>query len=100
MNVDRLYKIILGPHVTEKSSMATGSNAQVAFKVSKDAKKLEIKKAVEILFETKVNSVRVINMKGKPKRTKIGVGKKSDWKKAYITLADGEEIDFSLGIEE
>ena len=100
MNVDRLYKIILGPHVTEKSSMVTGSNAQVAFKVSKDAKKLEIKKAVEILFETKVNSVRVINMKGKTKRTKIGVGKKSDWKKAYITLADGEEIDFSLGIEE
>ena len=68
--------------------------------MSKDAKKLEIKKAVEILFETKVNSVRVINMKGKTKRTKIGVGKKSDWKKAYITLADGEEIDFSLGIEE
>ena len=100
MNLDRLYKIILGPHVTEKSSMAIGSNAQVAFKVSKDAKKLEIKKAVEILFETKVNSVRVINMKGKTKRTKIGVGKKSDWKKAYITLADGEEIDFSLGIEE
>ena len=100
MNTDRLYKIILGPHVTEKSSMVTGSNAQVAFKVSKDAKKLEIKKAVEILFETKVNSVRVINMKGKTKRTKIGVGKKSDWKKAYITLADGEEIDFSLGIEE
>ena len=55
---------------------------------------------MEILFETKVNSVRVINMKGKTKRTKIGVGKKSDWKKAYITLADGEEIDFSLGIEE
>ena len=54
MNVDRLYKIILGPHVTEKSSMATGSNAQVAFKVSKDAKKLEIKKAVEILFETSI----------------------------------------------
>ena len=100
MNLDRLYKIILGPHVTEKSSMAIGSNAQVAFKVSKDAKKLEIKKAVEILFETKVNSVRVINMKGKTKRTKVGVGKKSDWKKAYITLADGEEIDFSLGIEE
>ena len=100
MNLDRLYKIILGPHVTEKSSMATGSNAQVAFKVSKDAKKLEIKKAVEILFETKVNSVRVINMKGKTKRTKIGVGKKSDWKKAYITLADGEEIDLQkLGQE-
>ena len=100
MNTDRLYKIILGPHVTEKSSMVMGSNAQVAFKVSKDAKKLEIKRAVEILFETKVDSVRVINMKGKTKRTKIGVGKKSNWKKAYVTLADGEEIDFSLGIEE
>ena len=100
MNKEKYYKTLLSPHVTEKASMRLGENAQTVFKVAKDAKKIDIKKAIEDLFNTKVDSVRVINMKGKSRRTRNGIGKKNDWKKAYVTLATGEEIDFSMGTEE
>jgi large subunit ribosomal protein L23 len=96
MNQERLFKVLLGPHITEKAASATGSATQVAFKVATDASKLEVKKAVEKLFEVKVEGVRVINVKGKTRRTKTGMGKRSDWKKAYVRLADGQDIDFSV----
>ena len=96
MNQERLFKVLLGPHITEKAASASGSATQVAFKVATDASKLEVKKAVEKLFEVKVEGVRVINVKGKTRRTKTGIGKRSDWKKAYVRLAEGQDIDFSV----
>ncbi|MDG2018660.1 MAG: 50S ribosomal protein L23 [Porticoccaceae bacterium] len=96
MNQERLFKVLLGPHITEKAASASGSATQVAFKVATDASKLEVKKAVEKLFEVKVEGVRVINVKGKTRRTKTGMGKRSDWKKAYVRLAEGQDIDFSV----
>jgi large subunit ribosomal protein L23 len=96
MNQERLFKVLLGPHITEKAASASGSATQVAFKVATDASKFEVKKAVEKLFEVKVEGVRVINVKGKTRRTKTGMGKRSDWKKAYVRLAEGQDIDFSV----
>ena len=96
MNQERLFKVLLGPHITEKSASATWPAAQVAFKVATDASKLEVKKAVEKLFEVKVDGVRVVNVKGKTRRTRTGMGKRSDWKKAYVRLAEGQDIDFSV----
>ncbi len=94
MNQERLYKIILGPVVSEKSAAAGESSNQVVFKVCPTANKLEIKAAIQSLFGTKVENVSVLNVKGKTKRTRYGVGKRSDWKKAYVRLAQGQEIDF------
>lgn len=94
MNQERLYKIILGPVVSEKSSTVAESGNQVVFKVLKDANKIEIKEAIEKLFNVSVDQVRVLNVKGKTKRTRYGIGVRSDWKKAYIRLSEGQEIDF------
>ena len=69
MNQERLFKVLLGPHITEKAAMSTGAATQVVFKVATDASKLEVKKAVEQLFEVKVEGVRVVNVKGKTRRT-------------------------------
>ena len=96
MNQERLFKVLLGPHITEKSAMSAGTATQVVFKVATDATKLEVKKAVQQLFEVKVDGVRVVNMKGKTRRTKTGLGRRSDWKKAYVRLAEGQDIDFSV----
>lgn len=96
MNQERLFKVLLGPHITEKASMPTGAATQVVFKVATDASKLEVKKAVEQLFEVQVDGVRVVNVKGKTRRTRTGIGTRSDWKKAYVRLAEGQEIDFSV----
>ena len=98
MNQERLMKILLAPHVSEKTSMAADKHNQVAFKVAPDATKTEIKSAVELLFETKVKRVTVSNVKGKKKRFGALKGHRSDWKKAYVALAEGQEIDF-LGSE-
>ena len=96
MNQERVFKVLLGPHVTEKSAMPAGAATQVVFKVATDATKLEVKKAVEQLFEVQVDDVRVVNVKGKTRRTKNGMGRRSDWKKAYVRLADGQDIDFEV----
>ena len=96
MNQERLFKVLLGPHITEKSAMPSGAAKQVVFKVALNANKLEIKKAVEQLFEVKVDDVHVVNMKGKTRRTRTGMGQRSDWKKAYVRLAEGQDIDFSV----
>ncbi len=95
MNQERIFKVILGPHVTEKSAMA-GDDNQYVFKVLRDASKPEVKAAVEKLFDVKVVDVRVANMKGKTKRTRFGLGKRSDWKKAYVRLEQGQDIDFAI----
>jgi len=99
MNQERLYKIILGPVVSEKSAAAGESANQVVFKVLPDANKLEIKAAVQSLFNAKVESISVLNVKGKTKRTRYGLGKRSDWKKAYVRLAQGQEIDLATSAE-
>ena len=96
MNNERLFKVLLGPHITEKASMVSGAATQVVFKVATDANKLEIKKAVEKLFEVEVDAVRVVNQNGKMRRTRTGIGVRSNWKKAYVRLAEGQDIDFSV----
>ncbi len=96
MNQERILSIILGPHVSEKSSMIAESNNQVTFKVLGDATKPEIKKAVESLFNVVVKGVQVLNVKGKSKRTARGkMRSRSDWKKAFVRLEQGQQIDFA-----
>ena len=94
MNEERLLKILLAPHVSEKSNRLTDRYNQVAFKVVRDATKPEIKDAVELLFKVKVKGVTVLNVKGKRKRFGALSGRRSDWKKAYVSLEAGHEIDF------
>lgn len=94
MNQERLYKVLVGPVISEKASIAAEQGNQVVFKVAKDADKREIKKAVESLFKVSVESVRVLNRKGKTKRTRYGLGRQSDVKKAYVRLAEGQDISF------
>ena len=94
MNEERLLKILLAPHVSEKSNRLTDRYNQVVFKVMSDATKPEIKDAVELLFKVKVTGVTVLNVKGKRKRFGALSGRRSDWKKAYVSLEAGHEIDF------
>ena len=94
---ERLHQIILAPVVSEKSTRAAEKNNQAVFKVLRDARKPEIKAAVEKMFNVKVEGVRTLNVKGKTKRFGASNGVRSDWKKAYITLAEGQEIDFLSG---
>lgn len=97
MNPERIYKVLLGPHISEKATIVADGSQQVVFRVACDATKPEIKKAVEQLFNVKVEGVNVLNVKGKTKRTARGMGKRSDVRKAYVRLADGSEIDFMAG---
>ena len=99
MREERLLKVILAPHVSEKSTDTAETNNTVVFKVAKDATKSEIKAAVEKLFEVEVNNVRTVNVKGKTKRTGFRLGKRNDWKKAYVSLQEGADIDFVGGAE-
>jgi large subunit ribosomal protein L23 len=98
MNSERLTKIILGPVVAEKATRVAENHNQVVLKVLPSANKLEIKKAVELLFDAQVESVTTTNVKGKIKRTGRVMGKRNDWKKAYVTLAEGSDINF-IGAE-
>lgn len=93
MNDIRLYKVLLGPHTTEKTVLAAEKNRQVSFKVAVDATKQEVKQAVEKLFNVVVKAVRVSNVKGKSKRFKQVKGKRSDWKKASVSLQEGHDIN-------
>lgn len=94
MKKERLMKVLLAPHISEKSTVAADSNQQFVFKVVPDANKLEIKKAVELMFDVKVDSVQVANVKGKSKRFGQMAGRRADWKKAYVKLQPGQDIDF------
>lgn len=99
MREERLLTVILAPHVSEKSTMTAETANTVVFKVATTATKAQIKAAVEKLFEVEVDSVRTVNVKGKTKRTGMRFGKRSDWKKAYVTLKEGADIDFVGGAE-
>ncbi|WP_113908045.1 50S ribosomal protein L23 [Aliidiomarina celeris] len=99
MREERLLKVILAPHVSEKATMTAENDNTVVFKVAKDATKAEIKAAVEKLFEVEVAGVRTLNVKGKTKRFGARTGQRSDWKKAYVTLNEGADIDFVGGAE-
>jgi large subunit ribosomal protein L23 len=94
MNQERIYKVLLGPLVSEKATMTAELNNQIVFKVSSDATKPEIKAAVEQLFSVNVAGVQTVNIKGKRKRSKSGMGKRNDIHKAYVTLQEGQDIDF------
>ena len=95
MNQERIFTILIGPHVSEKATIVADQNNQYVFKVAPDATKPEIKAAVEALFEVSVTKVNVVNLKGKAKRTARGIGKRSDTRKAYVTLGEGQEISFA-----
>lgn len=97
MNQERIYDVIRGPVVTEKSTMASENN-QVTFRVSLDASKPEIKQAVEQLFGVKVRKVSTLVQQGKTKRFRGRPGRRSDYKKAIVTLAEGDSIDLTAGI--
>ena len=90
---ERLMTILRGPHLSEKSTIAAEENNQVVFKVRADATKEEIRQAVELLFEVTVDAVQVINCHGKIKRHGQNWGRRVAWKKAYVTLAEGQALD-------
>ncbi|WP_428311160.1 50S ribosomal protein L23 [Hydrocarboniphaga sp.] len=94
LSSERIHAIILAPVVSEKSTRAAEKHNQAVFKVLRDAKKPEIKAAIEALFKVTVEDVQTSNVKGKTKRFGQSFGHRSDWKKAYVTLAAGQEIDF------
>lgn len=94
MNQERLMKVLVGPIVSEKSTMNGEKHKQISFVVVPDATKYEVKAAVELLFNTKVSSVQILNLKGKQKRFGRYMGKRNDVRKAYVTLAEGQEINF------
>ena len=95
---ERLLTVLIGPHISEKATTLAERGNQVVFRVRRDATKPEIKAAVEKLFEVSVEHVRVLNQAGKVKRHGRVTGRRSAWKKAYVRLADGHDIDF-LGTE-
>lgn len=96
MNTERIYTVILGPHVSEKTTLLGEANNQYTFKVAIDATKPEIKTAIETIFSVVVSDLQVLLVKGKTKRTPKGkIRKRSNWKKAYVRLEAGHEIDFA-----
>ena len=97
MITERTYDIILGPVITEKATLLSEHN-QVAFRVAMTATKPEIRKAIEELFKVKVTGVNTLRVKGKTKRFRGRMGRRSDYKKAIITLAEGQSIDYTAGI--
>ncbi|MCC6067857.1 50S ribosomal protein L23 [Ferrovum sp. PN-J185] len=94
---ERLLNVIEAPLISEKSTFVADKNEQVIFKVAPDATKPEIKAAVELLFKVQVESVQVVNIKGKVKRSGRFIGKRKDWKKAYVCLKPGQEINLVAG---
>lgn len=97
VNQDRLYQVILAPQITEKATRMADKHQQIAFKVRTDATKPEVKAAVELLFKVEVDAVSVVNVKGKVKRAGRTLGRRQDWKKAYVSLKPGQEINFAAG---
>jgi large subunit ribosomal protein L23 len=95
---ERLMKVIRGPHLSEKAHFAAERN-QVVLKVRTDATKKEIKQAVELLFEVQVDGVTTVNVKGKNKRFQMTKGRRKNWKKAYVTLAEGSSLEEFFGGE-
>ena len=96
MNQERIFQVLTGPHTSEKAATVADINNQYVFKVAVDASKTEIKKSVEKLFKVKVRDVNTLRVKGKVKRNKHGFSTKSTWKKAYVILEQGQDIDFAV----
>lgn len=96
---ERLLKVLRAPHISEKASMLTEKTNTLVLKVAKEATKAEVKAAVEKLFEVEVADVRTLIVKGKVKRHGQRVGRRSDWKKAYVTLKEGQNLDLAGGAE-
>jgi len=94
MNKDRLMQVLMSPVISEKSTLAADSSRQFVFQVLPDASKPEIRNAVELMFDVKVDSVRVVNIKGKSKRFGAVMGRRNSVRKAYVRLAEGNDIDF------
>jgi large subunit ribosomal protein L23 len=92
---ERLMNVVLAPVVSEKSTLVAEKNRQYVFRVADSATKPEVKAAIELLFKTKVQSVTVSNVKGKAKRFGRFMGRRRNWKKAYVRLAAGQEINFA-----
>ncbi|HDL1202295.1 TPA: 50S ribosomal protein L23 [Mannheimia haemolytica] len=97
---ERLLNVLKAPHISEKATNNAEKGYTIVFKVALDANKVEIANAVEELFEVKVDSVRTVVVKGKTKRRGAKVGRRSDWKKAYVTLQEGQSLDFVEGAAE
>ncbi|ABE48552.1 MULTISPECIES: 50S ribosomal protein L23 [Methylobacillus] len=94
---ERLLQVILAPQITEKATRVADKYQQIAFRVRTDATKPEIKAAVELVFKVEVDSVTVVNVGGKVKRAGRTFGRRKDWKKAYVSLKPGQEINFAAG---
>jgi len=90
---DQIRSVLIAPHISEKTTTLNEKNKQIAFRVRPDSSKTQIKKAVEQLFDVKVSSVKTISVKGKKKRAGMRIGTTKAWKKAYIILSEGQDID-------
>ena len=90
-----LMNVLLGPHVSEKSTRIGEKHNQIVFRVRRDADKEQVRRAVEAMFEVKVAAVQLVNVRGKYKRFGASLGRRSDWKKAYVRLAPGSDINFA-----
>ncbi len=97
MNQERLMQVLLAPQISEKATWVAEKNEQVIFRVVSDATKPEIKAAVELLFKVQVESVQVATVKGKQKRFGRSIGRRKNWKKAFVSLKPGQEINFAEG---
>jgi large subunit ribosomal protein L23 len=94
MNREQLMSVLIAPHVTEKNSLAMQNHNQYTFRVRRDATKTDIRKAIELMFDVKVAGVQVVNEPGKVRRFGRSSGRTQDWKKAYVSLAAGQTIDY------
>jgi large subunit ribosomal protein L23 len=94
LSTEKLMSVLIGPHLSEKSSGLAERLKQFVFKVRRDADKSDIKRAVELMFDVNVTAVQVVNCMGKAKRFGRSPGRRQDWKKAYVTLAEGQDIEF------
>ncbi|MFK7976655.1 MAG: 50S ribosomal protein L23 [Halioglobus sp.] len=96
MNQERIFQVLQGPHISEKAAIVADASNQYVFKVAVDATKAEIKKSVEQLFKVKVSDVNTLRVKGKTKRNRYGMSTRPTWKKAYVRLEQGQDIDFAV----
>ena len=94
MNREELMTVLIAPHVTEKSSLAMQNHNQYTFRVRRDATKVDVKKAVQLMFDVEVRAVQIVNEPGKTRRFGRTAGRTQDWKKAYVSLISGQTIDY------
>ena len=95
MNRERVFQVLMAPHISEKAAIVSDTHNQYVFKVAVDATKSEIRESIEQLFKVDVREVQTLKVKGKVKRNRYGYSTKPTWKKAYVRLAEGQDIDFA-----